>query len=65
MQKDEVQIRKERVCSFDSLTVSTAVKEENQNLNKEQITFYQGSLFYEWEGKEKLSDKESAWLLLN
>lgn len=60
-----MQKRKDRVCSFDSLTVSTAMKEKNQNLNKEQITFYQGSLFYEWEEGEKPSDKESACLLLN
>lgn len=65
MQKDEAQKRKERVCSFDSLTVSTAMKEQNQNLNKEQITFYQGSLFYEREEGKKPSDKESACLLLN
>lgn len=56
---------KNRVCSFDFLTVSTAMKEQNQNLNKEQITFYQGSLFYEWEEREKPSDKESACLLPN
>lgn len=53
MQKDEAQKRKERVRGFDSLTVSTAMKEQNQNLNKEQITFYQGSLFYEQEEGKK------------
>lgn len=65
MRKDEAQKKKERVCSFDSLTVSTAMKEKNLNLNKEQIIYYQGSLFYEREEGEKPSDKESACLLLN